>query len=644
MKVKPIQLTKLFITINILIVTILMFLGVIAFLMLQNQVELGKSQEMRLKSYIIANELKQSSDDLTRYCRAYVSTGSNDWEQKYWELLDIRNGKKPWPNGRTIALLDSMKKLGFTEAEFDKLKEAEQNSAELVWTEKVAFNAMKGLFDDGTRHFTIKGKPNSEFAQRILFDKKYVDDKSKVLAPIVEFFILFDQRTHNKVNEYNRKSNDLLMGIIGFIILITGIVAISYFILRKKIVDKLEELRLMYKKSEESDIELKMQNEELKQITETLELRSSAHEASEEMIRAIFNIADVGISITDENGKYLLFNDWWPNKLGYTTKEMEQLSNIETTHPEDQEETRYWYGKVIQNDLDKYHLEKRYLKKDGSFFWGDLSVSTIRNRNSNTINLISVIVDITERKKAEVHIINQNDQLHELNSTKDKFISILAHDLKNPLNSLIGLSKFLLEEINGYDIDKTKEFLLQINATSKETYSLLIELLEWSQAQQNRTSYNPININLHSIARECISSLYQQASVKNIEISHHIPKDITIFADAELVKAIFRNLITNAIKFTPNSGKIEVTAKADRTTVEVSVKDNGVGMDTKTRNTLFKICETESREGTAQERGTGFGLLLCKEFVKKHNGNIWVESELGQGSTFSFTLPLTQQS
>jgi len=386
-----------------------------------------------------------------------------------------------------------------------------------------------------------------------------------------------------------------------------------------------------------------MQNEELKQITETLELRSTAHEASEEMIRAIFNIADVGISITDKNGKYLLFNDWWPNKLGCTTREMEQLSNMEITYPEDQAETRYWYGKVVQNELDKYHLEKRYVKKDGSFFWGDLSVSTIRNRNNNTINFISIVVDITERKIAEDHIISQNDQLHELNTTKDKFISILAHDLKNPLNSLIGLSRFLLEEINGYDVDKTKEFIQQINATSKETYSLLIELLEWSQAQQNRTSYNPQNINLHSIAAECISFLHQQASVKNIEISHHIPKEIKIFADAELVKAIFRNLITNAIKFTPTSGKIEVNAKVDRTTVEISVRDTGVGMDTKTKNTLFKIGETESREGTAQERGTGFGLLLCKEFVKKHNGTIWVESELGQGSTFSFTMPMVQE-
>ncbi len=234
MKVK-----NLFITIYATTISFLIVLAVITFWMLQNQKDLERSHEIRYKSFIIADELRQSSDDLTRLCRTYVSTNDKVYEQKYWEILDIRNGKKPRPNGQTIALQDSMKKLGFSEAEFDKLKEAEKNSNDLVWTETVAFNAMKGLFDDGIGQFTVKKAPDLQLAHRIMFDGKYHADKAKIMNPIDDFFILLDQRTHKAVKKYDIKSYWLLGVIIGLILLIISISAISFFIIKNKIIKQL---------------------------------------------------------------------------------------------------------------------------------------------------------------------------------------------------------------------------------------------------------------------------------------------------------------------------------------------------------------------------------------------------------------------
>ncbi len=220
----------------------LIIIIVLTLFLQKNHKELQKAENIRYKSYVIAEELKQSSDDLTRYCRSYVLTSDSIWENKYLKVLDIRNGKLPRPDGHTISLLDSMKKLGFTKPEFDKLKVAENNSNELVWTEKVAFNAVKGLFDDGSGKFSIKASPDIEMARRIMFDKKYHDEKKMIMAPIRDFFKMLDKRTHDAVIAYKVFNNSLLRVVIGLIFLILVIGVISFFIVLKNIIQKMNVL------------------------------------------------------------------------------------------------------------------------------------------------------------------------------------------------------------------------------------------------------------------------------------------------------------------------------------------------------------------------------------------------------------------
>lgn len=233
------KVRKMFQLIYSVIVASLIILAIVSFLMLKNQIELKDSEQIRYQSYVAADELKESSDDLTSLCRTYVSTGDATWETKYWEVLDIRNGKKARPDGKTIALQEIMKQLGFTDVEFQKLKEAENNSNELVYTETVAFNAMKGLYDNGTGSFTIKDTINQELARRIMFDSKYHSDKERIMLPIRQFLAMIDARTQSEVDKHVRRGNILLGIIIFFIMLIIFITFFSYFVIDKRIIQVL---------------------------------------------------------------------------------------------------------------------------------------------------------------------------------------------------------------------------------------------------------------------------------------------------------------------------------------------------------------------------------------------------------------------
>lgn len=211
-----------------IIILLLVVLSILAFMMLSNQKSLIESETNRYKSYVVAEELRESSQKLTEYCRTYVSTGDDKWQRAYWEVLDIRNGKKERPDGRLIALRDIMKELGFTEQEFEKLDEAERNSNGLVYTETVAFNAMKGLYDDGKGNFTVSAAPDTALARRIVFDDVYHAEQAKIMKPIDDFFKLLDARTAEIVEEDTQLGNILLYTIIGLVIAITLITLAAY--------------------------------------------------------------------------------------------------------------------------------------------------------------------------------------------------------------------------------------------------------------------------------------------------------------------------------------------------------------------------------------------------------------------------------
>jgi two-component system, sensor histidine kinase and response regulator len=244
-------------------------------------------------------------------------------------------------------------------------------------------------------------------------------------------------------------------------------------------------------------------------------------------------------------------------------------------------------------------------------------------------------LNINLEKKVE----QRTQELKELNATKDKFFSIIAHDLKNPFNTLMGFTELLLENLGDYSPEKIKEFIGILHETSRQSYALLENLLEWSRAQTGRLQMDAEPIDLYMIAMENMDLMSNLASKKKIIIHNDIQAKSIVIADTNMIRTVLRNLISNAIKYTHDGGSITVDATMKNTFFEVSVSDTGIGIRPENIEKLFRIDLNYSTRGTADESGTGLGLILCKEFIVRNGGSIWVESEFGKGSTFKFILP-----
>jgi len=248
--------------------------------------------------------------------------------------------------------------------------------------------------------------------------------------------------------------------------------------------------------------------------------------------------------------------------------------------------------------------------------------------------------DITERKLIELKIKQQNEELTILNSDKDRFISILAHDLRNPFSSILGFLELLTTNMHNYEIATIEKYVNIIDDSARSTYDLLEDTLLWARAQSGKLSFEIKKINFSLIYGDVIEALLLTAQNKNIEINHFFEDEFTVFADMNMIKTILRNLISNALKFTNRNGRIDVYGEQSKSDAIITVSDNGVGIKPEALKKLFGISYETSNEGTAREKGTGLGLLLCKEFVERHGGRIWVESIVGKGSKFKFTLPM----
>lgn len=241
-------------------------------------------------------------------------------------------------------------------------------------------------------------------------------------------------------------------------------------------------------------------------------------------------------------------------------------------------------------------------------------------------------IEINERKKVE-------ENLAELNATKDKFFSIIAHDLKNPFNTLIGFSELLVSAYEQLPQEKIFHFHKLIYQAAKHGFTLLENLLEWSRSQTGRIKWLPTVIDLKKITSTTFDLQNSVAKNKNITLSIEVKSECKAFADSNMISTVIRNLISNAIKYTPKNGKIKVVISENKEFCIVEIIDSGVGINQKDLNKLFKIDVHYSKEGTNKEKGTGLGLILCKEFIIKNNGEIYAKSELNKGSTFGFYLP-----
>ena len=244
-----------------------------------------------------------------------------------------------------------------------------------------------------------------------------------------------------------------------------------------------------------------------------------------------------------------------------------------------------------------------------------------------------------EIKGKNLEITQQFDEIKLLNATKDKFFSIIAHDLKSPFNVILGYADLLSNEYDDFDDTERKQYISEINRSSKSTYTLLENLLTWARTQIGRIKITKETFNLKELINMSIEPYTPNARKKNIQLENSISDDLSIEIDKHTFTTSIGNMVNNAIKFTHDGGQIVIDAISNSNQIEIRIKDSGIGMNHEQIQKLFKIEESFSTRGTKNERGTGLGLILCREFIEKNGGDIKVESEINKGSTFIISLP-----
>jgi len=266
----------------------------------------------------------------------------------------------------------------------------------------------------------------------------------------------------------------------------------------------------------------------------------------------------------------------------------------------------------------------------------------IKQMNLNSIlknKTDELVLKNSDLEKKNLQISEQTKELAELNATKDKLFSIIAHDLRSPISSIMGFSELLMERSIDKNDKNSKDFISIINSTSRQTLTLLENLLEWTKAQSGQIDFKPVKLEIQPIIATVLDDMNSSASLKGITLNSVVSADIFAFADRNMLLTILRNLLSNAIKFTKTGGNVNIKARKIFGQIEILIEDDGIGMDEADQKKLFDLGVNFTTPGTANERGSGLGLILCKEFIEKNGGKISVESEADKGSKIIFTLP-----
>jgi PAS domain S-box-containing protein len=294
------------------------------------------------------------------------------------------------------------------------------------------------------------------------------------------------------------------------------------------------------------------------------------------------------------------------------------------------------FREVAKGNTDSTQFDFEYQDKNVSGFYNIHVFQTEKN-------CISVsFTEITERKKIELKLEEQAKELREISKMKDKFMSIIAHDLKSPFNAIIGFADLILKHFDELEKDDIIQGVTTIHSASTHAYKLLENLLTWAQNQSGKIDFNPVVLNLKKQVNKSLNTIEGVAKNKGIQIKVNILDQLAIFADENMLDTIIRNLVSNAIKYSNKGSNITISGTETSQIVEVSISDQGIGINPERLSAIFEIDKRSNTIGTDNELGTGFGLILCKEFLTKHEGKIWVESAQGVGSTFRFSLPKKQ--
>ena len=340
---------------------------------------------------------------------------------------------------------------------------------------------------------------------------------------------------------------------------------------------------------------------------------------------------------------FTVWSDQMTKITGYTMDEINKQGWYQSLFkdPEIQQKAIQRMSAMQEGD-DIVTEEWSITTKDNTNKTISISASVILEENSKT-HVMALITDTTVKRKYTEAIENHNKELKRLNDTKDKFLSIISHDLKGPIGSQVQLLEILIETIKKKSIDEIEQYILKLYEQSKVSYELMDNLLNWAKSQIGSRKIKPEKFVLKELVDEVTDHFTDDGKNKQINIYNMVKQGTLVFADKSSIQTVLRNLISNSIKFTKPGGKIKISSERIKNMIYIKVEDNGVGMSKSEVDTLFQMGETKSKTGTKNEKGSGLGLLICKELVSDNHGEIWAESEYRKGSTFIFSLPVSKQ-
>jgi PAS domain S-box-containing protein len=382
---------------------------------------------------------------------------------------------------------------------------------------------------------------------------------------------------------------------------------------------------------------IKLSNDQLMVLyTERRELEKSREALEKSRERLKLTLESTQIGLWDHNlktGKVYRSKEW-AEMLGYTKEEIDGFSDAwkQLIHPDDLKHVEENAEKHETRQSDSFQVEHRLRTKDGNYKW-ILNWGKIVDfdEDGKPLRAVGTHLDIDKRKKTE-------KKLAELNATKDRLFSIIGHDLKNPLADIIGFSSLLNKKYQQYSREKVLRFIQLIHKSSMTMHELLENLLKWSRFQRDEFIFDPEALDITDIFNSMLDQFQTKADTKNISLTHTLEQSKFVYADKNMVETVLRNLISNALKYTEESGKVNVYTIDEKEKTIICVEDTGIGMDPKKMNQLFKSNDSAINWGNKTEKGSGLGLILCKEIMDNHNEQIWVESKPDKGSIFKFTL------
>lgn len=361
---------------------------------------------------------------------------------------------------------------------------------------------------------------------------------------------------------------------------------------------------------------------------------------SEEQFRAAFEYSALGMALVDLDGKWIRVNESFCKILGYSCKQIFSHTLKDLSHPDDLDKDLPLIGQVLDGSINSYQLEKRYIHKSGDVVEVLLAGSIVHDKDHKPDHWIYQIQDITERKFQEDALKLLNSDLSLLIDQKNRLLSVIAHDLRNPISGCVALLEVVFMDIETTKREDLIEYMTMMQKSILNAHELLEDLLEWARVQFHTVDFNVTSVSdLRRQVKHCLKKLVPIAKSKDITITDDLQDGIKIRGDKYMLDSILRNLVTNAIKFTNKGGEVKVSARRKGKGVLFSVEDNGIGIPEGNLGKLFSDETGFTSYGTSGEKGTGMGLGLCRNFVEKHGGKIWVESTEGKGSTFYFTIP-----